>query len=342
MALVVISAVAVSASVEVRRHRARADALAAACGFSGDRAFRDLEELVKLGPRPPGSQALEGARAYVSRQLAAAGADVLEDSFVASTPIGDIPMTNIMGVIQGDCDSVAMVGGHYDTAKLDGVSFVGVNDGGSSAAFLLEMARVLAHRKNRLTYWVVFFDGEEALQQWSASDSLYGSRHLVKRLASEGTLNRVQALILVDMVGDRHLNILRESNSTPWLSDLVFSSARQMGYDAFFSGGTFPVEDDHLPFLRNGVPAVDIIDLTPFKSYHHTGLDTLDKCSPESLAVVGRVVMVTLAQLENATGHCHLILSGGNRNGLQDWSTVIFMSTFVFGRGTFLGGFWGR
>ena len=95
-----------------------------------------------------------------------------------------------------------------------------------------------------------------------------------------------------------HLDILRELNSTAWLSDLVFENARQLGDAGSFSGGRFPVEDDHLPFLRKGVPAVDIIDLTPFRSYHHTTRDTIDKCSPESLAVVGRVVLATVAELE--------------------------------------------
>jgi Zn-dependent M28 family amino/carboxypeptidase len=268
-------------------------------GFNGDRAFHDLEALVKLGPRPPGSEALDEARNYITRQLSAAGAQIWDDSFVATTPVGEIPMTNIIGVFQGDSDFIVVIGGHYDTAKLAGVTFVGANDGGSSAAFLLELARVLAHRKNRVTYWLVFFDGEEALKQWSPSDSLYGSRHLAEKLAANGTLSRVKALILVDMVADRHLNILHESNSTPWLSNVVFNNAHDLGYDRSFSGGAFPVEDDHLPFLREGVPAVDIIDLTPFTSYHHTALDSLDKCSPESLAVVGRVVMGTLLALEN-------------------------------------------
>jgi Zn-dependent M28 family amino/carboxypeptidase len=144
----------------------------------------------------------------------------------------------------------------------------------------------------------VFFDGEEALKQWSPSDSLYGSRHLAEKLSREGKLSQVKALILVDMVADRHLNILRESNSTAWLSDVVFRSARRLGYARLFSGGTFPVEDDHLPLLTRGIPSVDIIDLTPFASYHHTSEDSIDKCSPESLTVVGQVVLGTLAVLE--------------------------------------------
>jgi len=300
MALVVVGATAL-ASVEAWHHRVRAEGVAATDGFDGERAFSDLDKLVKLGPRPPGSHALEEARAYITGELSADGADVWYDTFVASTPVGDIPMTNIIGTFHGDSDFVVIIGGHYDTAMLNGMSFVGANDGGSSAAFLLEMSRILAHRKNKLTYWLVFFDGEEALKQWSPSDSLYGSRHLAENLAAQGTLKRVKALILVDMVADRHLNILRESNSTPWLSDLVFNTATQMGYGRSFGGGTFPVEDDHVPFMRKGVPAVDIIDLTPFTSYHHTELDTLDKCSPESLATVGQVVTATLEKLEERT-----------------------------------------
>jgi len=147
----------------------------------------------------------------------------------------------------------------------------------------------------------VFFDGEEALQQWSAIDSLYGSRHMAEQLAADGRLKKVRALILVDMVGDRHLDILRESNSTPWLSALVFRSARELGYESSFSGGTYPVEDDHIAFLEQGVAAVDIIDLTPFRTYHHTEADTVDKCSAQSLQLVGRVVLATMDKLERSS-----------------------------------------
>ena len=209
-------------------------------------------------------------------------------------------MTNVIGVLPGESPRVLMLAGHYDTARLEGVDFVGANDGGSSAAFLLEMTRVLGSRRHGFTYWVVFSDGEEALKHWSADDSLYGSRHLAGRLAREGTLNRVKAMILVDMVADRHLNIMHELNSTPWLTDVVFNGARELGFASSFRGGTFPVEDDHLPFLGKGIPAADIIDLTPFRSYHHTVQDTIDKCSPQSLVVIGRVVLATLAALERS------------------------------------------
>jgi Zn-dependent M28 family amino/carboxypeptidase len=294
----ILVGIAATAVFEIGRYRARADVLAEVAGFSGERAFNDLSQLVQFGPRPAGSVNLERARGYFEHQLSSAGVEIRDDPFLATTPVGDIPMTNVIGVIHGEHPTVVILAGHYDTATINGLRFVGANDGGSSAAFLLEMARVLSNRKNTLTYWVVFFDGEEALEQWSASDSRYGSRHLAEELSREGKLGQIKALVLLDMVADRHLSILRESNSTGWLSDVVFRSARSLGYGSLFSGGTFPVEDDHLPFLARGIPSVDIIDLTPFRSYHHTAQDSIDKCSPESLAVVGRVVLATLADLE--------------------------------------------
>ncbi len=294
-ALILIGISAVAA-VEIERYCARAEVHATVTEFNGERAFNDLRQLVQLGPRPAGSESLERARAYIERQLSAAGADIREDPFVAT--MGKIPMTNVIGVINGERPTVVILAGHYDTARIDGVHFVGANDGGSSAALLLEMARVLSRRTNRFTYWLVFFDGEEALKKWSSTDSLYGSRHLAEKLASDGKLSQIKAMILVDMVADRHLNILRESNSTAWLCDLVFKTGRTLGYSKAFCGGSLPVEDDHLPFVARGVPSVDIIDLMPFGSYHHTAQDSIDKCSPESLALVGRVVLATLAELE--------------------------------------------
>ena len=294
----ILVGIAATAIFEIRSYRAREDVLAAVAGFSGERAFKDLRQLVQFGPRPAGSQNLERSRAYIKRQLSTSVAEIWDDPFVATTPMGKIPMTNVIGVIHGENPTVVILAGHYDTAAINGVRFVGANDGGSSAAFLLEMARVLSNRKNKFTYWIVFFDGEEALKQWSASDSLYGSRHLAEKLSREGKLRQIRALILLDMVADRHLSILRESNSTGWLSDAVFRSARTLGYGSLFRGGTFPVEDDHVPFLARDIPSVDIIDLKPFRSYHHTAQDSIDKCSPESLAVVGRAVLATLAEME--------------------------------------------
>lgn len=275
---------------------------AEAPGFNGGRAFEDLKRLAALGPRPSGSKALALSRQEILRQLQLAGVPAEEDSFTAATPLGNVPMTNLIAKIPGARSQVVIVAGHYETKRFDDFRFVGANDGGSSAACLLELARVLARRKNAFTLWLVFFDGEEAFQQFSATDGLYGSRHLVEKLAASGELGRVQAMILVDMVGDAHLNIYRDYNSTPWLTDLVFQSARRLGYARHFQNEPRAYEDDHIPFVNAGVSAVDLLDFDygPNNSYWHTAQDTVDKCSPVSLTIVGRVVLATLDELEKS------------------------------------------
>ena len=168
--------------------------------------------------------------------------------------------------------------------------------------FWLNWLEFLGARRNALNYWLVFFDGEEAVRDWSATDSLYGSRHLVEKLSASGELSRIQALILVDMIGDAQLQIPRDEGSTPWLNDLVFNLARRLGYGKYFAGSQGPISDDHVPFINAGVSAVDLIDLDygPNNSYWHSAQDTLDHCSPQSLAIVGRVVTATLDELENS------------------------------------------
>lgn len=271
--------------------------------FSGKRAFEDIRHLVDFGPRPPGSQALAASRSWIIRQLQSDGAQVETDPFVASTPIGEIKMTNIIAKIPGAQPSIIMLAGHYDTKLFTDFRFVGANDGGSSAAFLLEMARALGRRKNAATIWLVFFDGEEALKTWSRTDSLYGSSHLVDRLSASGELSRIKAMILVDMIADASLDIRRDYNSTPWLSDLLFQTADRLGYSRYFLKDQLTaIDDDHVPFVNAGVSAVDVIDLDygPHNSFHHTAQDTLDKCSPQSLQIVGRVVSTMLETLEHS------------------------------------------
>jgi len=271
-------------------------------GFNGGRAFEDLKTIVAFGPRPAGSRALEETRQWMIQRLKETGGHVVEDPFVASTPVGNLSMTNLIVKFPGSRPQVVIVAGHYDTLRAEDFRFVGANDGGSSAAFLMELARVLAQRKNGLTYWLVFFDGEEAVRQWSATDSVYGSRHLVQKLAATGELSRVQAMILVDMIGDAKLDLRRDSSSTPWLTDLVFHTARQLGYGTYFRDDQIAIEDDHIPFVNAGVSSVDLIDFDygPNNSYWHTAKDTLEHCSAVSMTIVGRVVVAALAELEKS------------------------------------------
>jgi len=272
--------------------------------FNGGRAFEDMKRLAALGPRPSGSPALAKARTEILRQLKQAGVEAEEDSFVAATPFGSVPMSNLIARLPGERPQVIILAGHYDTKRYDDMVFTGANDGGSSAAFLIEMARVLAHRKNSFTYWLVFFDGEEAFQQFTETDGLFGSRHLVQKLTASGQLSRIHAMILVDMIADARLNIYRDVNSTAWLTDLVFKTARRLNYTRYFVDEPRAYEDDHIPFVNAGVSAVDLLDLDygPNNRFWHTAEDTIDKCNPASLTIVGRVVMATLEELEKKQG----------------------------------------
>jgi len=279
--------------------------VAAEPAFDGKAAFRDLERLVAIGPRPAGSPGGQRAREYIVGELKKlAGVQVQVKPFDAETPHGRLSMANIVAVLPGRRPDVVMVGGHYDTKYFKDFRFVGANDGGSSTVLLLELARRLAARPRDYTHWLVWFDGEEARESWTERDSLYGSRRLAAELARAKRLPR--ALILVDMIGDRDLNIRRESYSAPWLTDIVWDAAARLGYGRHFLRDPMPVEDDHVPFLKLGVPATLLIDFD-FPPWH-TADDTLDKVSVESLTIVGDVVLEALPSIEH-----YLSRQGGRR-----------------------------
>lgn len=261
----------------------------------GGAALRHVERLVAIGPRVAGSPGGERARAYITGELKKVGVKVEVRAFEADTPHGRLKMANVVAVVPGRRSDVILLGGHYDTKYFKDFRFVGANDGGSSAALLLELTRRLAAAPGQYTYWIVWFDGEEALVSWTATDSLYGSRRLAADLARGGRLPR--AMVLVDMIGDRNLGILRDTYSTPWLRDILWASAARLGHASHFLSTEMGVEDDHAPFLRAGVPAALLIDFDypPW----HTAEDTLDKVSAQSLGVVGDVVLDALPTIEH-------------------------------------------
>jgi glutaminyl-peptide cyclotransferase len=261
----------------------------------GTAALRHVERLVAIGPRVAGTPGGERARAYIGGELKKLGVKVDVRAFDADTPHGRRRMANVVAMVPGRRSDVILLGGHYDTKYFKDIRFVGANDGGSSAALLLELTRRLAAAPREYTYWVVWFDGEEAFVSWTAADSLYGSRRLAADLARTGSLPR--AMVLVDMIGDRDLGILRETYSTPWLRDILWASAARLGHGRHFLETEMAVEDDHAPFLRAGVPAALLIDFDypPW----HTADDTLDKVSAQSLAVVGDVVLGALPAIEH-------------------------------------------
>lgn len=271
----------------------------AAPGFDGNRAYENLRQVVAFGPRPPGSAALQATRDYIKKQLAAVGIAATEQAFDADTPVGRLHMVNVIATIPGTSPDRIVFAGHYDTKIFREFRFVGANDAGSSTAFLIEWARVVKARKNAYTIEILFLDGEEAtLADWNDPDNRYGSRHYVEAAQKDKSLASLKALILVDMIGDRDLQIKRESYSTPWLTDAIWQAAKRVKQQDVFLDEAELIEDDHIPFLKAGVPAVDIIDGPGSYPPWHTAADTLDKVSARSLQVVGDVLLEALPAIE--------------------------------------------
>jgi Zn-dependent M28 family amino/carboxypeptidase len=291
--------------------KAESDDAQKTTAFDGERAFNHVKAQVEFGPRPAGSPAIEKTREYLVRELKSYGLQTTLDEFTGTTPRGKVRFKNVIAELPGETSSAVIIGSHYDTKLFKEFVFVGANDGGSSTGALLEIARVMAaeKQKRKFTYWFVFFDGEEAFcREWSeclnGKDNTYGSRHMVERLKKEKQLDRVKAMILLDMVGDKDLTIPREEGSSKWLVDAIWGTAQQLGYTKQFPSRASSVgDDDHMPFLRAGISAVDIIDFEygdgpQDNSYWHTEDDTLDKISARSLKIVGDVVLLSLPKIE--------------------------------------------
>lgn len=277
--------------------------------FDGARAYEDVRQLVAIGPRVAGSPGGQAARNYITKQLQAAGLTVEEQPFEAATPLGRVKMVNLRATLPaaraaaagpGQSGGRLIIGGHYDTKLFKDFTFVGANDGGSSAAFLIELARALRSRANRLPIELLFLDGEESLVEWRGTDHTYGSRYYVEAARRNGTLKDIRAFVLVDMIGDRNLVIKRESHSTPYLTETIWSAAKRLNHREFVNETT-PIEDDHLEFLAAGIPSVDVIDLEypdATSRFWHTPDDTLDNVAAASLQVVGDVLIAALPEIE--------------------------------------------
>ena len=278
-------------------------AWATAADFNGAAALEATRQIVAIGPRGPGTPGGIKMQAHLRKTLAGCGCQVTEDAFTAKTPKGAIPMRNFIAKFPGSDGARAralVVSGHYDTKILPGIRFVGANDGGASAGLLVELARALKGRSFKSDIYLVWFDGEEAIRDWSPNDSLYGSRHLAEKWFADRTLARINALINVDMIGDRDLQIVDEMYSTDTVKRVIRESAASLGFQREFSGPAQAIEDDHFPFLKRGVRAVDLIDFEygPNHSWWHTAEDTMDKLSAKSLEAVGRTVLEALRRLD--------------------------------------------
>jgi glutaminyl-peptide cyclotransferase len=269
--------------------------------FSGSAALEATKQAVSFGERPPGSDALGRLRSWIISRLKPLGGQLTLDSFTAQTPVGPVAMSNIILKLPGNSGQGVAITGHYDTARMPMVHFVGANDAGSSTGFLIEFARVAATMKHPDDIYIVFFDGEEALVNWTATDSLYGSRHLAAKWAADGTLSKLKALINVDMIGDKNLDINNDASSSQSLREAVWKIAARLGDAKYFRHEEGAIDDDHKPFVDSGVNAIDIIDLDygPNNGYWHNAQDTLDKLSAHSFQVVGDVIFELVKELES-------------------------------------------
>ncbi len=268
--------------------------------FNAARAMQYTREVVAFGPRPIGSESHKKLEQYIHAHLQ--GDEVVDDDFTADTPAGKLPVHNIIAKFPGARDGIIVIAGHYDTNyPLRQTGYVGANDGGSSTGLLLELANQLRGKKREgYSVWLVWTDGEEAVKSWTDTDSVYGTRHLAELWQQDGTLKKIKAFLLADMIGDADLNIDRDDASTAWLENVVYQAATRLGYQSHFFARTISVSDDHTPLMQRGVPCADLIDFDYGYNnvFWHTPQDTLDKLSPKSLEITGSVMLETVALLD--------------------------------------------
>ncbi len=265
--------------------------------FSGEKAFAHVQRLVDFGPRPAGSDALEKSRAYIEEQLRPQGWKVRRQAFTEDTPRGKTHFVNLIAQFakQEKATSPAfLLCSHYDTKVFDTIRFIGANDGGSSTGLLLELARVIGqHPTLASKIELVFFDGEEAFEQFSGTDGLYGSRYFARQLR-DSRPKQFRGGLLFDMVGDRSLGITLPADSPAEIARGIFAAAEALKLRNYFTYLGRELIDDHVPLNAIGIATADIIDFE--YPWWHTADDTIDKVSAQSLQTVGSVALYYLSE----------------------------------------------
>ncbi len=272
--------------------------------FDGARAFSETEALVQISPRDAGTGSGRIAAIHLETRLKALGYKTVVDTFSEETPAGKMFFNNVLGRLPGNTDRLIILASHFDTKAGISDDFQGANDSGSSSGVLLELARVLSERAPFETeFLVAFFDGEECRTKYGPTDGLHGSRRLAQQILAGGGADLVEAMILLDMVGDKDLNITVPRNSSQKLVKELFFAAHEVGVRPVFSLGPGSMLDDHVPFLLAGMPAIDVIDFEygsapGLNDYWHTEEDTLDKLSAESMQTVGDTILRMVENLQ--------------------------------------------
>jgi len=270
--------------------------------FDGQRAFAEVEALVQFSPRDAGTENGRKAAEHILDRLEGLGIQAEIDTFKDATPVGEKTFNNVIGQIPGKTGKWILLGSHFDT--MPGIeNFQGANDSGSSTGVLLELARLLADTKPDVGIRFAFFDGEEGIASYAPGDGLHGSRHMVKQLVDSGAVGNIDAMILLDMVGDKDLNLMVPYNSDRMLAKKLFKAAYITGHREYLSLSTQAyITDDHVPFLEAGVPAIDIIDFRfgskpGLNDHWHTEADNLENIDTKSLQITGEIAMELLQSL---------------------------------------------
>jgi glutaminyl-peptide cyclotransferase len=276
--------------------------------FNSQQAYAYTAQIAGFGERWPGSPGHKKTENLIHQVLQKDRGQIEVDDFTAATPRGTIAVHNIIGkfnVTTNATQGILVLAGHYDTLFKPG--FIGANDGASSAGILLAFADALAHQKIGMQIWLVWTDLEEAIRSFGGNDGLYGSRHLAQKLATNGQVSRIRGLFLLDMIGDEDLDVARETGSSRSLQNVIAEAADRLGYSRYFFQYDTNIIDDHISFVAEGIPAVDVVDaqygrmgatFDAMGEFHHTNADTLDKVSQHSLEVVGRTILLTVELLD--------------------------------------------
>lgn len=272
--------------------------------FDAQRAYAELESFLAVGSRDSGTPGAAAAARHLYARLREIGVEARVDEFEDPSPRGAATVfRNVVGRLPGRGEGLIILGSHYDTKAGMPEGFQGANDSGSSTAALLELAAVMSKAPQiGPEIWFAFFDGEECMVRYGPHDGFHGSRRMAHQLVEDGRDGEVRGVIVLDMIGDRDLTVTIPRNGTQSLINAVLEAAREEGAREKFLLNPFGIADDHEPFLRAGMPAVDLIDFrfgsAPGKNdYWHTAEDTIDKVSAESLGIVGRVTIRVVNRL---------------------------------------------
>jgi len=288
--------------------------------FNGTRAYEYLKQICEIGPRVSNTPGMKRQQELLDAHFRQLGAQIQRQEFNGKHPLNGqpVPMANVIVTWHPEKKQRIVLCTHYDTRPYpdrDRVQprgrFVGANDGGSGTALLMELGHEMPALKCNYGVDFVFFDGEEyVFEQNSPLDWYFlGSTHFAREYAvaqkrQPPDPNRVQYRwgVLLDMVADRDLNLFQERNSVQWpetrpLVDDIWRTAGKLGLSREFPPvPKYEISDDHLP-MRNigGIPTCDLIDFD-YEYWHTTG-DTVERCSPLSLAKVGWVLVEWLKQV---------------------------------------------